>query len=172
MKAEDFYFQLIHCPQTEPDYVFLVTPRLYYDSEGCLSDEGGIADEVMPNGFGELMESHYEYNGNAQVGRQILLDAGFVEIDFGFNNPVLPNQPGDDEEDYHEEEANEEDYSNEKYEQDIDYLLKHGESKPLSYKDASNEKLLRHLKIMLMSDSFEDAAKIRDELLSRGVTEF
>lgn len=172
MKPEDFYFQLVHCPQTEPDYVFIVTPRLYYDSEGCLSDESGIADEVMPNGFGELMESYYEYNGNAQVGRQILLAAGFKEIDFGLNNPVPPMQNGDDEEDYHEEEANEDDISDEKYEQDIDYLLKHGESKPFDYKNTSTDKLLRHLKIMLMSDSFEEAAKIRDELISRNVTEF
>ena len=172
MKPEDFYFQLVFQAESDPQYFFLVTPKAYYDSEGGLSDESGVADEVMPDGFGELMESHYEYNGNAQVGRQILLAQGFKEIDFGFNNPVEPIQGGDDEEDYHEEEADEDDISDKRYEEDIDYLLKNGESKPFDYKNTSTDKLLRHLKIMLMSDSFEEAAKIRDELISRGVTEF
>jgi len=171
MKGTDFYFQLIHNPRHEPAYTFLITPKGYYDIEGALSDESGIADGILPEGFGELMESTYEFVGTSEVGRQMLIDIGMTEIDFGFNNPVAPAE-NNEEEDYQEEEASEEDYSTEKYEQDIDYLLQHGEKKPFDYKETSTDKLFRHLKIMLMSESFEEAAKIRDELTSRGVTDF
>lgn len=158
MKGEDFYFQV---SKKASGTFFLITPRGYYDAEGVLSDESGVADKVVPEGFYELAESTYQYKGEVETGKQLLLEIGMTEIDFGFDDPVTPNENFGEELDRDVAE-----------EQDIDYLLNKEEEKIFNYSNTSTDKLLRHLKIMLMSDSFEEAAKIRDELNSRGVTEF
>jgi hypothetical protein len=163
MEAKDFYFELC---RKETDSYFLITPKSYYDKEGCLSDESGIADEALPKGFYELQESMYEYDGTSENGRQLLIDAGMKEISFGLG-PGEPSSPGMDEEGEYEED--DEDYR----EDDLDTLLKDDDQpNAFDYKNISSDKLLRHLNVMVSTDAFEEAAKIRDELNSRGITEF
>ena len=164
MKASDFYFQLINDPSSDPSCFFLITPRLYYDSEGCLSDESGLADEVLPNKFVELAESTFEYNGPTEHGRQTLIDAGFVEINFGLDS-VKPVENLEGEDDYEETEEEEEEDEN-----DIDYLLKQDDVKSshnLDYSNLPSSQLERHLKAMIQTESFLEAAKIKKELDSR-----
>ncbi len=153
MQPKDFYFE--YSKQAE-EPCFLITPRTYYDLEGVLSDESGVADAVVPEGFYELAESMYEYDGNIEHGRQLLLDAGFQEISFGLT-------PGETSQDTTEE------YNDEEEEYDeIDTLLQEdNEPHPFDYKNVSTDKLLRHLTVMVSTDAFEEAAKIRDELKSR-----
>lgn len=158
MEPKDFYFELSH---NASGTFFLITPVAYYETEGCLSDKSGVADAVLPKGFYELMESTYEYDGNIEIGRQILLDLGFKEISFGLSpgeqsvnsatNPNLENEDDDN---------------------DLDILLNEtpDEPYPFDYKNVATDKLLRHLKMMVSTDSFEEAAKIRDELNSRTAT--
>lgn len=170
MEGKEFYFQLVREGCKKP--FFLITPKKYYDTEGCLSDESGVASEALPEGFSELLESHYEFDGNPDAGRQYLLDAGFEEIDFGFNNRVEPVENGDEE--YHDEEHEYDD--EERDEDDLDSLLNETDSNvsaptaPGDYSNVATDKLMRHLQMMLKCESFEEAAKIRDELNSRGVT--
>lgn len=169
MEPKDFYFQLTH--QASGSF-FSITPKAVYDLDGCLSDESGVADEVLPEGFYELSESTYEYDGPVETGRQLLIDIGMKEIDFGFNNLVVPMESDEEHEEFHprDEEGEEDD------EDDLDMLLAEGIipniNKEIDYKNTATDKLLRHHKIMVMSESFEKAAEIRDELHSRGVTEF
>jgi hypothetical protein len=163
MEPKDFYFQLVH--QASGSF-FLITPKTVYDLDVCLSDESGVADEILPDGFYELTESTYEFDGDLERGRQLLIGLGLKEIDFGFNNPVEPVQGGD--EDY-DEEYREED------EEDLDELLKGDpldKAKTFDLPNISTDKLLRHHKMMVLTESFEEAAKIRDELHSRGIMEF
>jgi len=168
MEPKDFYFQLIR--EGEPH--FLITPKQYYNSEGCLSDESGVADGILPQGFCESAESMYEFVGNIDTGRELLLAAGMEEIDFGFNNRVEPVEGGDEEmvnEEFDEEERDVEEDTN-----DLDSLLNEdnnceSSTAPGDYSNVPNDKLIRHLKMMLTCESFEEAAKIRDELTSRGV---
>lgn len=164
MEPKDFYFQLSRSEQGD---FFLITPKEYYDREGALSDESGVADEVLPEGFAEAMESMYEYNGNPETGRQILLSLGMKEIDFGFGAGE-PSAPPNDNEDY---EPNEEDFDEDGDE--IVRLLKDNpdEPHPFDYKNVSTDMLIRHQKMMIETESFEEAAKIRDELISRGITQ-
>ena len=158
MEAKDFYFELC---RKETDSYFLITPKSYYDKEGGLSDESGVADAVVPEGFYELAESMYEYDGNPETGRQLLIDAGMKEICFGLGAGE-PSSPGMDEEGEHEDD--EDDYK----EDDIERMLKEDtEPDSFDYKNISTDKLLRHLNVMVSTDAFEEAAKIRDELNSR-----
>src|ERR1035437_6713907 len=159
MEPKDFYFQLELAPQENPPAAFLITLKKYYDAEGVLSDESGIADEILPEGFGELMESTYEFDGNPQTGREILLNLGMIEIDFGFGQGEIPNEHHDE-----GEEQNEED------EEDLDALL--GQDNPIKnssfdYKNLSTDKLLRHKKVMVDNEDYMEAAKIQKELDSR-----
>lgn len=191
MEPKDFYFQLIRGAET----YFLITPKKYYDTEGCLSDESGVADGVVPQGFSESTESTYEFVGNCDTGRELLLAAGMEEIDFGFHNRVEPMETTDEEEDYHEEDDEEHDIEEDEDENevennnpppekfiakrvrlddDLDALLNEKEdaeapATPGDYSNMSSDKLLRHLTMMLKCESFEEAAKIRDELNGRGV---
>jgi hypothetical protein len=168
MEAKDFYFEL---SRQASGYFFLITPKAYYDAEGCLSDQSGIADAVLPKGFYELTESTYEYEGTSEVGRQILLDLGMKEISFGFQ-PGEPSAKGGDE---MEEGYEEDEFFDERREHnELDTLLKEdtsNEPHPFDYKNVSTDKLLRHMKMMVETDAFEEAAKIRDELNTRGVTQ-
>jgi len=79
LKPEDYYFQLDFNSNGMVDHYFNITPKGYFDLTGALSDLSGVADHVVPNDFYELMESHYEYDGDPQIGRQLLLNAGFIE---------------------------------------------------------------------------------------------
>lgn len=151
MEAKDFYFEL---RRQVSGYFFLITPKAFYDKEGVLSDESGVADAVLPKGFYELTKSTYEYEGTSETGRQILLNLGMKEISFGLESGEPSTKVSDEDE--------------------LDNLLKEvdNEPHPFDYKNVSTDKLIRHLKMMVETDSFEEAVKIRDELKSREVTNF
>lgn len=171
MEAKDFYFEV--CRDVSNTF-YLITPKSYYDREGCLSDESGVANDILPAGFFELAESTYEFEGTPEEGRQKLLDIGMKEISFGFQAGE-PSREADDEE--YEDGDPDEEYENgdheEKYDE-LDILLKedgNNEPHPFDYKNVSTDKLIRHRKMMIETEAYEEAAKIRDELISRGVTE-
>lgn len=164
MEAKDFYFELC---RPVSGYYFLITPVSYYDTEGCLSDKANVADAVLPEGFYELSESTYEYEGTPEEGRKLLLALGMKEISFGLQLGE-PSVQSNDEDDFYD---GEDEYDNEK-EDELDMLLKDDvstEPHPFDYKNVSTDKLIRHMKMMVETDSFEEAAKIRDELNSRNI---
>lgn len=161
MEAKDFYFQQSKGPEGET--LFYITPKAYYDREGCLSDESGVANSILPVEFGEVMESVYEYEGEPQAGRQILLDLGMQEINFGLDEGE-PSVQRDDDEYYQDPEDEGED--------EITSLLKEdsNEPHPFDYKNVSTDMLIRHKKMMIETEAYEEAAKIQEELNSRNVT--
>lgn len=70
-----FYFEV-----SPFDKVFFITPKKFYDKNGCLSDKNNVVPKnVLPNGFFELAESTYEYDGLIAEGKESLLKAGFIE---------------------------------------------------------------------------------------------
>ena len=164
MEPKELYFQLVEDVTADPPAYFIITPKQYYDAEGCLSDESGFTEGVLPENFYELAESMFEFDGNPQLGRDILLNLGVTEINFGFNNPVEPVQGGDDDydegQDYHEEDE----------ENDLDELLKDDNKvikKSFDYANLSTDQLLRHKKVMVDNEDYMEAAKIQKELDSR-----
>ncbi|MHA2280190.1 MAG: hypothetical protein ACXAC5_04875 [Promethearchaeota archaeon] len=59
--------------------VFYISPKEYYDRTGYMYD-GCIQNEVdVPENFGEAMEGCYEIEASKEKGKQILLNAGFIE---------------------------------------------------------------------------------------------
>ena len=61
--------------------IFYICPKDHYDTTGYLYD-GCIMSEVkLPKGFSECMEGCYEIAISKDKGRQLLLDAGFIEKD-------------------------------------------------------------------------------------------
>jgi len=147
MIPSDFYFQLCYTPDslTATDNYFMITPKEYFDSEGGLSDESGVADDIVPDGFYELQESTYEYDGDALEGRGMLLSLGFIEIDFGFED--CEPYPGI---------------------QDVGNIP----NRPLSKKiivapKKSKDELLKIMMDAIEAEDFEKAAEIRDELKLR-----
>lgn len=153
MSGEDFYFELL---RQVSGNVFLITPKAYYDKEGCLSDKSGVADGILPAGFFELAESTFEFDGTPEGGRQLLLNLGMKEIKLSVE-PGEPSSKGFDEE------------GNEEEDDDLDMLLAEGEEIPdaFDYKNIPTDKLMRHLSIMVSTEAFEEAAKIQAELNSR-----
>lgn len=82
MKASDFVF----CVDisNDPDYpCFPITSAEYWKENECICDgqEDEDIESVLPDGFHNLMEGTWEYNGSWQEGKQKLLDAGFVYND-------------------------------------------------------------------------------------------
>lgn len=160
MEARDFYFELVHKASGS---IFLITPKNWYDVEGVLSGESGVADGIIPTTFEEILQSHYQYEGNVEIGRQILLDLGMTEISFGLQAGE-PSSIGETYEDDGEE------YDDEHDNNDIDSLLYSVDKQDeFDYKNLSTDKLMRHLNVMVSTDAFEEAAKIRDEINSRNV---
>ena len=80
---KDYYFKM-HAgnpqdPYSDGDF-FSITPRSYFDNEGYLLDtELGIDDLLYQNKFYCLTDSTYEYDGDANIGRQKLLSLGLIE---------------------------------------------------------------------------------------------
>jgi hypothetical protein len=183
MDGKDFYFQLIK----EPKPYFLITPKIYYDREGCLSDESGIAHGILPMNFSEETESTFSFLGNQDAGRELLLASGFIEIDFGFGAVAPTDDPDNDdypevddedvEKEYEEEETPEDDdvdnRAHHRVLDEIDSLLNEKEeNQPVAntfdYKNMTTAELLRHKKVMVASESYLEAAKIQTELETRG----
>ena len=162
MEPKDFYFQLVH---DRGDDFFFITPKEYYDREGCLPDDSRMTDGFLPQGFGKTQESIYEFEGNPKLGRDILLNLGMVEINFGLT-PGEPVREGDDDYDEGQEYNGEED---EEGEDELDKLLNNGASpvNNFDYKNLSTDQLLRHKKVMVDNEDYMEAAKIQKELDSR-----
>jgi hypothetical protein len=162
MEPKDFYFQLVN---DRGDDFFFITPKEYYDREGCLPDDSRMTDRVLPQGFEKTQESIYEFDGNPKLGRDILINLGMVEINFGLTpgEPVRDEDEGYDEgQDYHKEE--------EEDENDLDELLKDDSKvkpKSFDYANLSTDQLLRHKKVMVDNEDYMEAAKIQKELDSR-----
>lgn len=75
----DYYFQLNTEPEEEGP-IFFITKRLYYDRYHGLDDRCGSHNTPMPPDFGcEIMEATWDYDGDPMIGRQSLLNAGFIE---------------------------------------------------------------------------------------------
>jgi hypothetical protein len=50
---------------------FAITPKEHFDSEGTLLDEG-LDEADVPDGFYELGESTYEFDGDLEDARAVL----------------------------------------------------------------------------------------------------
>jgi hypothetical protein len=62
--------------------VFYICPKDNYENSGSHWYDGCVQAEVdMPGDFGECQEGCYETSLPLEEGRQILLDAGFIEKD-------------------------------------------------------------------------------------------
>jgi len=170
MEPKDLYFQLVEDVTADPPAYFIITPKKYYDAEGCLSDESGFTEGVLPENFYELAESMFEFEGTPQLGRDILLNLGVTEINFGFNNPVEPIKGGDEDYDEGQDYGDEDDEENTEDLDDLDELLKDDNKvipKSFDYKNLSTDQLLRHKKVMVDNEDYMEAAKIQKELDSR-----
>lgn len=78
----DYYFKLEYDPNQTllPQYTFIITPRVYWDANKYWYDDmPGIELVLYNNGFDRLEESLFEYSGNEQAGRTLLIALGFVE---------------------------------------------------------------------------------------------
>lgn len=68
--AVRFYWQ--HVEQGDvPTPVFTITPKEVFDEEGCLSDEH-FDETDIPDGFSNLMESSFEFDGTRQQAEVLL----------------------------------------------------------------------------------------------------
>lgn len=147
MKPSDFYFQLC-ASDGLTDHYFSITPKDYFDETGALSDESGVADDVLPEGFYEEQESTYTYDGDPLEGRRNLLALGFTETDFEFPGcePYQMTHP---------------------VENPIAGSLAHlGHAKGV-YSRYSVDDLTEMLLRAVESEEFEKAAELRDEINSR-----
>ena len=195
MKAQDFYFQIgVHPKDEYCPVTFLITPKAYYDVHTCLDDSGDEPDN-LPEGFSQMSESCFEYNGLPSAGRKKLIDVGAMEyrmfpdnegaitpIDVAEADRAYSEHQGrgrsyedmgdgmgedmPDEEDMEEEgmiEApvqgaeDEEEENLDEREDVIEYQNRLKENRIHNLKE--------DLRVAIGADAFEEAAKIRDEIL-------
>ena len=78
LKPDEFYFQLDMGDFVYADHRFSITPKSYFDKTGYLLDSE-FPTHTLPAGFESLCDSTFTYNGDSQIGRQLLLQAGFIE---------------------------------------------------------------------------------------------
>jgi hypothetical protein len=105
MEGKEFYFQMM--TNDDQSVVFLITPKKYYDTEGCLLDVMGAVTEVLPNGFTEVQPSFFKYGGRTpDVGKEMLKTIGMSEINFGLTS-VKPNKSREHEADMADEDDEE-----------------------------------------------------------------
>jgi hypothetical protein len=77
-KGSDFYFAHAEDELIEGG-VYTIVPKKYWDKNKRLLDENQIAADLLPNGFFELSEGMYEYDGKSNEGKELLINAGFIE---------------------------------------------------------------------------------------------
>ena len=78
----DYYFkQGIDTTMVPPEDYFIITPKAYFDTKNCVYDSfmPGIEPVLTANGFFEMSECMFEYNGTATAGHALLLSLGFIE---------------------------------------------------------------------------------------------
>lgn len=80
MKPKDFYFRTAGYDMLNRAF-FYITPKKYHDTYGYLLDTAitDVSDVIFPPGFNESCDSGFNFKGTAAEGRQLLLDAGFIE---------------------------------------------------------------------------------------------
>jgi len=88
LKPSDFYFYGEYFPEYDLAGFSIMTKK-YWHEHGCHDDETHPAlFNILPDGFDELEESHFEWGGDDfESGRQALLKLGFIE------NPQLKDAP-------------------------------------------------------------------------------
>ena len=80
LKPEDFYFQLDIADFGYSDHYFIINPKSFYDTyKRQMDSELTPYTTCIPDGFDEDCDTTFSYNGDPQVGRQLLLQAGFIE---------------------------------------------------------------------------------------------
>lgn len=80
LEPSDYYFQLEMADFTDSDHYFSITPKDYFDQFGYLLDvEEVVSSKYLPKDFNEVSDSTYIFDGDPQIGRQLLLNAGFIE---------------------------------------------------------------------------------------------
>lgn len=80
MKPREFYFELSQAENEPSDFDFTLVPIGWWQTNGCYFDHY-IPSEILPDGFYEECESNFGFDGPNDVGRNLLLAAGFVEKD-------------------------------------------------------------------------------------------
>lgn len=80
LNANDYYFQQGHDPTGGGLDFFTIVPKQWFDRTGTqLDEEEVVPPALLPNGFYELQEGDYEYDGDQTSGRYLLISAGFIE---------------------------------------------------------------------------------------------
>lgn len=74
MRTSDYYFNVLDFGTT----CAVISSRATWDNEGRVDDES-LPDSLVPDGFEELAESQFEFDGSVDEARDRLLAAGFVE---------------------------------------------------------------------------------------------
>jgi len=72
-KPEDFYFMVENSGHA------VITPKEYYDQNGCMYDQHLLIDHILPKELGEEMEGAYSFEVSPEEMRDKLLKLGFVE---------------------------------------------------------------------------------------------
>jgi hypothetical protein len=62
MEGKEFYYQVMN--DSDGKAVFLITPKAFYDTEGCLFDSMGAVNEILPRGFQEYKPSYFSFPGD------------------------------------------------------------------------------------------------------------
>jgi hypothetical protein len=109
MEGKEFYYQVMN--DSDGKAVFLITPKAFYDTEGCLFDSMGAVNEILPRGFQEYKPSYFSFPGDPAIAKQMLMVLGMTEINFGLTS-VKPHKST--------EHLNEEDDDDEGYDDDDD----------------------------------------------------
>jgi len=107
MEGKEFYYQVMN--DSDGKAVFLITPKAFYDTEGCLFDSMGAVNEILPRGFQEYKPSYFSFPGDPAIAKQMLIVLGMTEINFGLTS-VKPHKST--------EHLNEEDNDDEGYDDD------------------------------------------------------
>ena len=84
LPASEYYFQVetFEHNQEHNDFdadQFWIVPKAYYDAYHHLDDDCNKSNVPLPYGFSECMGSCFEYSGDTELGKQLLIAAGFVE---------------------------------------------------------------------------------------------
>lgn len=69
------YFQV-----DKEEFGIAIVEKEFWDEHGMLSDEGlGVLEDMLPEGFYELTDSIFEYNGDISEARSRLIAIGLEE---------------------------------------------------------------------------------------------
>ena len=80
----DFYFAVSNSLSFDPEendaFTFIaLVPKVYFNKEGCMWDQSMNLDHILPEDFGEEMESIWGTSRNIEDVRKDMLARGFEE---------------------------------------------------------------------------------------------